>query len=269
MTTPPRTTTYPSPGGGTQPLLIWEPAGRHPVATVVFFHGGGWHKGSPEQFIPQCERLAAHGVLAVSAGYRLIGQSANRLADCLEDARAAARQVHQLAPETPLFLGGGSAGGHLALTIALTAGDALPCAGLVLFNPVVDLCDPQGIGPGRYETLGLYDRTAPGSSPQHLLGPGVPPAVVFHGTADALVPISSARRFRDTVQGVGGTCDLVEFDGAPHGFFNPGSGKAHWFEEPTAQAAAFVLARSAQSAATSVPGGRKAGGDNTWTGDGQ
>ncbi|MCX4683355.1 hypothetical protein OG401_03385 [Kitasatospora purpeofusca] len=37
------------------------------------------------------------------------------------------------------------------------------------------------------------------------------------------------------------TSRLVEYEGAPHGFFNPGAGPPRWFEETTALATAFVL----------------------------
>lgn len=239
-------TRYVCQDGSDLPLLLWGPAHGEPTALVVLFHGGGWQGGSPDQFALQCRLLASHRVLAVSAGYRLIDSGAATLSDCLDDARAAVEHARTLAPRAPLFLGGGSAGGQLALTTALTATAADPSyAGLVLFNPVVDLCDQEGIGYRLRDTLGLTARTAAAASPVHLTRPGAPPAIIFHGSEDEIVPIAAARRFRDAMRAAGSDCRLLAYEGAPHGFFNPGVGQARWFEEPASEAVAFVLARSA------------------------
>jgi len=48
-------------------------------------------------------------------------------------------------------------------------------------------------------------------------------------------PIEVIRRFRD----VANDCELVEYDGATHGFFNPRASQAH-FEATTAEAVAFL-----------------------------
>ena len=236
-------TAYTSPAGGSLPLLLCAPSRSRPAAAVLLFHGGGWQTGSAEQFAPQCQALASQGILAAGAGYRLVGQGAATLCDCLDDARAAIEHVRGLAPGVPLFVGGGSAGGQLALAAVLTppTADERPYAGLLLFNPVVDLCEPTGTWQTFREILGLDAQTAAALSPLHLVRPGAPPAIVFHGTADALVPIHSVRHFRDAMRAAGNACRLVEYEGAPHGFFNPGAGEARWHEETTALAAAFVL----------------------------
>ncbi|MCX4851226.1 alpha/beta hydrolase [Streptomyces sp. NBC_00893] len=238
-------THYTSPCGAEPPLLVWEPPDGSPTALVLFFHGGGWRSGAPEQFAPQARLLAADGVLATSAGYRLIGRDARTLADCLADARAAVEHVRRLAPDLPLFLAGGSAGGQLALTTALTApAGHPPLAGVVLFNPVVDLCGTSDLDDALRELLGLSGPVAAEVSPMRLVGPGAPPALVLHGTADELVPIADARRFRDAMAAAGHVCRLVEYEGAPHGFFNPEAGAARWFEEPMAETVAFVRSHS-------------------------
>jgi acetyl esterase/lipase len=47
----------------------WGPKGRRPA--IVFFFGGGWRAGRPEQFYPHCAYLASRGMVAVSAEYRV------------------------------------------------------------------------------------------------------------------------------------------------------------------------------------------------------
>jgi acetyl esterase/lipase len=52
-------------------LKIWtykpkkEVEGKAPA--VLFFFGGGWNKGSPRQFIAQCNYLAERGVYGILA----------------------------------------------------------------------------------------------------------------------------------------------------------------------------------------------------------
>jgi hypothetical protein len=55
-----------------------EPAGK-PAAkrpAIVFFHGGAWAIGDPNQFYYQCDYLAKRGLWAASAEYRLTAPGA-------------------------------------------------------------------------------------------------------------------------------------------------------------------------------------------------
>ena len=57
-------------------LHVFEPAGQEPPAkrpAIVFFHGGAWQIGDPNQFYYQCDYLAKRGMWAASAEYRLTG----------------------------------------------------------------------------------------------------------------------------------------------------------------------------------------------------
>ncbi|MBF9069037.1 alpha/beta hydrolase [Streptacidiphilus fuscans] len=243
-------THHTSPGGTALPLLGYAPTDAPVRAVAVLFHGGGWRSGGPEQFAPQGRVLAAAGVLTFSAAYRLLGGGAQTLGDCVEDARAAVRHVRRLAKEqgladAPFFLGGGSSGGQLALTVAHDSpADGQPSySGLVLFNPVVDLLD-EVLRP-LLGMVGLTEETAAAYSPLHLVRPRTPPMLVQHGTADQLVPIAAVRRFRDAEQEAGNDCRLVEYPDAPHGFFNPGTENASWASDSTEEAVGFVLERMA------------------------
>ena len=170
-------TTYICGSGEALPILLAVPREHRPQAGVIFFHGGGWIAGGPEQFLPQCHALAHAGVLSATARYRLLGSGASELADCVADARAAIERFldvaadHDLGPSR-VAAGGGSAGAYLALSAALslpgighdgspkksaaeldsTARSALPreegepisaLGALLLFNPVVDLGDVE------------------------------------------------------------------------------------------------------------------------------
>ena len=52
-------------------LWVFQPAihssdDRSPA--IVFYFGGGWNGGSPQQFVNQCEHLAARGMVAMAGG---------------------------------------------------------------------------------------------------------------------------------------------------------------------------------------------------------
>ena len=55
----------------------------------------------------------------------------------------------------------------------------------------------------------------------------MPPAILFHGTADEKVPIADAEAFCTALRNVGSRCDLVRYEGATHGFAGNGGGPAY------------------------------------------
>ena len=205
---------------------------------VVFFFGGGWRQGSPSQFVAQAEQLAARGVVAILADYRVSARHGTKIVDAISDARSAVRWVRenaarwQIDPDR-IAASGGSAGGHLAATTAtidqfdassdnLDVG-ATPNA-LVLFNPAVTLAPyPGGPTGGADQQARLRDRAGAeleDVSPAHRLTTDLPPTLVMHGRADRVVPYASAEYYCDAVREAGGQCRLVGYAGETHGFFN-------------------------------------------------
>ncbi len=57
-------------------------------------------------------------------------------------------------------------------------------------------------------------------SPYHHLKKGMPPTIIFHGKDDKTVPIQNVRDLKEKMTQNGDVCDLYEFDGVGHGFFN-------------------------------------------------
>lgn len=212
-------------------LHVFKPAGwsaddQRPA--IVFFYGGGWNGGTPTQFYPHCQELASHGMVAVSAEYRVRSRHGTPPQACVADGKSAVRYLRQHAadfgidPEM-LAAGGGSAGGHVAATTALARGFEDPAEDasissvpnlLVLFNPVIDTTPGRGWGADR-----LGDDAA-ALSPVEGVHEDQPPSILFHGTADTTVPVSAARLFKAESDRVGATCVLHEYEGAGHGFFN-------------------------------------------------
>ena len=200
---------------------------RRPRAAVLLFHGGGWMKGAPSMLLPHARRLADAGILAASSAYRLVGSGALSPADCLADAAQADRTFRKIAADAGLdriAIGGGSAGAQLALALAMPPGGDQPSAydGLVLLNPAVDMCCGRGLLAALSRRLvGLTPEAARDASPLHHVRPGTPRSLVLHGTRDRIVPLRLVREFRQAMTLAGNDCDLVEFEGAGHGFFLP------------------------------------------------
>ena len=77
------------------------------------------------------------------------------------------------------------------------------------------------------------------SDPMKNLGPGYPPCIVFHGTADATVPFGAVEEFVAAVNAAGGKCELVPFEGAGHSFYQ-GQRNAANFDLAMKRADAFL-----------------------------
>ena len=147
--------------GGAIPLRIYRP-GRRSMATVVFFHGGGWVFGDLEAYDPFCHHLAHEtGCGIVSVAYRLAPEQ--KYPAATQDAWAAVQWVADHAGELggdkeQIAVAGESAGGNLAAAVCLMARDrgapAL-CHQLLLY-PVLDLASfrrPSYRSYGTLETL--------------------------------------------------------------------------------------------------------------------
>ena len=123
---------------------LFVPNGRA-RGVIVYYHGGGWVLGTPDQFDALGRRLAAGtGCAVVLVDYRLAPE--HRYPTAVEDAWTAlewtAANLEQIAGgPVPLIVAGDSAGGCLAAVVAQRAREAGPEIALqVLVYPVTD-CD--------------------------------------------------------------------------------------------------------------------------------
>lgn len=202
------------------------PEARRPA--IIFFHGGGWFGGSPEQFFPHCRYLAYRGMVAASAEYRVKGRHGTLPPAAMADAFTAIRRLREWADQLwidpgRVAAGGGSAGGHLAAALAMTTGfddpgddrgiSPVPQA-LVLFNPALDVNLLDGVE--------AFGGRAEEASPIYQVRPGLPPTIIFQGTEDRTTPYQAAALFANLMKKAGNDCTLVTFRGLGHGFFNYG-----------------------------------------------
>lgn len=193
------------PGALTARLI----APSRPRGIYFHIHGGGWTFGTNAEQDPWLERLADRLDLAcVSVAYRLAPEHPYPAApdDC-EDAALAlvARAGELLGLAGPLFIGGESAGAHLALTTLLRLRDRhglMPFVAANLFCGCYDLAltpsvrrwgrtplvlDTRDIAKFAQNYLGGHDPREPDVSPIHADLAGLPPILVSCGTKDPLL----------------------------------------------------------------------------------
>ena len=207
---------------------------------IIFYFGGGWVGGSPSQFVKHCEYLAARGMVAIVADYRVKSRHGVLGEVCVQDAKSSIRYLRKHADrlgidENKIISAGGSAGGHLGASVALLPGlddstddtqlSSIPNAS-VLFNPVLATATIPGVFDlkDRFSST-LNERIGiplESFSPYHHIKFGVGPMLIFHGTDDKTVPYVTAKAFHDKMRAKGNVCTLVAYEGEGHGFFNYG-----------------------------------------------
>lgn len=215
-----------------QYVLIAEPV-RPPLGWVIYWHGGGWQFGSPEQFQKTAAPWldAGYGVL-IPSYRRLPWNDFRAIRKDTVDALVACRQYwkdkgHE--PFPPVLLLGMSAGGHLAAITGLDAGiwqqaglpgeqikGVVACGGVLDFslmknNPIIRLLAGSPGG----ETFTLANPMAHlGNKIDHQ----VPPFLLIHGTSDGMVPYQAAVNFQKQYQLLPNAthCDLITLPQGTH-----------------------------------------------------
>lgn len=201
------------------------------LPAVLFFFGGGWVNGSHKHFAPHSKYLASRGMIAVTADYRVKNQHGTSPIEAIRDARSAlaylAKHGKDFGIDTAkIAVGGGSAGGHLALTTAMIEqfdqGQMLeyqPKA-LVLFNPVVNTSS-KGYGAEKFGADSIN------ASPVHHLSLNIPPTIIFHGESDTTVPVENILELGEKMDSLGLPLELRLYPEQQHGFFNMGRQPGH------------------------------------------
>lgn len=230
--------------GRSEKMDLYLPADKSdkPLPAILIVHGGGWHGGDKaarrEQNIGN--NLASAGYVCASINYRLCRKSdilTDRLREVwpanLQDCRTAIRFLRMNA-ETyridPTRIGaiGGSAGGHLTAMLAVTDGKSdIKAEGLYLeFSsrvqavvPMYGVHDVVAQAKSKGNTLKSSDEElCRHASPVSWITPDDPPALILHGTKDALVPVKQSELLHERLSQAGIPSQLLVIEGAPHSF---------------------------------------------------
>lgn len=212
-----------TPADWAKPLAaaIHRPAGPGPHPAVLVVHGGSWSGRSPADMSRIARHLAARGMVAVNAAYRLapdhpfpaplndLRQALTWMADQADDLGIDADRVGAF---------GYSAGAHLVSLLALTQpsrgpGPAARLRAVVAGGIPADLTRwPQSPVVKRF--LGVSFRADPQlwveASPQAHVHAGSPPFFLYHGGLDRLVEPGQSRRFHQRLGAAGARSELHE-----------------------------------------------------------
>jgi acetyl esterase len=220
-------------------VRVYSPAPATPLPALVFYHGGGWVIGDLYTHDGICRTLAnAAGVVVASVDYRLAPEFKYPVA--AEDSYAALTWVAAHAKELGvdprrIAVGGDSAGGNLAVAVALMARDrgGPDIAFQALIYPVTDhgfdtpsyLDNADGYMLTRAGMRWFWDHYLPCeadggqpyASPLRADLRGLPPAIVVTAEYDPLRDEGEALASKLSQAGVAVT--LTRYPGQVHGFF--------------------------------------------------
>jgi len=221
-------------------------AGTHP--TLIFFHGGGWIRGTKEGSAMSILPWLEMGWNVVNVEYRMarVALAPAAVEDGLCALRFAVAQAKTYGIDTNrIVVSGESAGGHLALTTGMipeSAGFTNVCAGggfntsesavpkvaaIINWYGITDVADLlAGSNSKSYAVQWLgslpnREELARSVSPITYVRPGLPPILSIQGDADPIVPYSQNVRLRDALTKAGDSVELVTIPGGGHGNFKP------------------------------------------------
>lgn len=201
-----------------QKLDFYRPETPRPDGkAVIFFYGGSWDSGAKSDYLFVAQALAARGIAAIVADYRLYPEV--RFPAFIEDGALAVRWAADKVGTDKLFLMGHSAGAQIALMLAVNS-PYLAAAGVdrMKLRGVIGLSGPYDIlpltsrklqdifgGPSRPETQPITFAKAP-----------LPPALFVHGTGDTIVKAANSERLAAAWRTAGAPVELKLYPDVDH-----------------------------------------------------
>ncbi len=194
-------------------------------AALAFFHGGGWECGKPEWGNGQCDHFSKLGMVCFSFEYRLTTQHDVTPLESIADAKSAIRWIREHADEynidaTRIVASGFSAGGHIAACTAMIDKfdepsedqSISPAANAFMFwvTPVKVFAD------GWFKQILKGRAKVKECDPDEHVRSGLPPSIIFQGTADNQVPVWSVKQFAKKMEAAGNRCELNIYEGQTH-----------------------------------------------------
>jgi acetyl esterase/lipase len=200
---------------------------------VIQLYGGGFRNGSKDgRNTVSATLLAERGYLGICTTYRLTDEA--KWPGPLHDVKATIRWARAHAGDlgidpARITLAGYSAGGLLALVAAGSAdrpeleGDLGPQGvssqvAAVMAYFAASVRRPEGGGDHHLMPPGSDDTAYAAADPLTYVGPSYPPTVLFHGTADDVVPHTQSVEFSEKLRAAGVATEYHIFDALPHIF---------------------------------------------------
>lgn len=186
--------------------------------TIIFIHGGGWNQGKWQAFQRQSMYFASRGMMCFSIEYRVKNRHNTTPFDATQDVHDAYNYILDYADKlnvnkNAIVVGGGSAGGHLAMTLGFWGGNEILPAAMLLFNPVVST-GPSGFGYNRME--GKYQEISPIDN----INADTPASIIMVGTQDKVLPVPMAEKYKAQMEQKLNKCVLQLYQDQTHAFFN-------------------------------------------------
>ena len=211
----------------------------HKQPLLIFFHGGGWVRGSKDSttgFTPYLN----NGWVVINAEYRFLQQA--KMPASVEDARSVIAWAYENANKygidtNKILLSGSSAGGHLALIAGMVppnsvldnycpGGHILKPAAIVDFYGPTDLLSLMDTPNHKKKALLMFDDLASAHKIAKLISPityvrkDLPPIFIVQGDEDPTVPYSQSTNLKAALDKVGVPNFLYTVKGGKHGKFS-------------------------------------------------
>lgn len=215
-------------------LDIFPPDGRDSGTAVFCVHGGGWSSGSRAARHGIMREFGRYGIECASTDYRLApGELFHQIEDVREGLRIFLRDRRERGLNPRVVMQGGSAGGHLALMVALSAGEeggedvrssisgVAVQAPALTFEPWPDIFPPiwssmqKAMGHAFTENPHPFEK----ASPMRHLHAGMPPILILHAEHEHMFPLDIALEFQRKARQLGGSVDIRQYERVEHGFF--------------------------------------------------
>ena len=242
---------YSNPEGAHLQLNMARPkTGAGPFPAVLCIHGGGFRAGKRDSYDGLCVTLAERGYVAVTITYRLAPQ--HKFPAAVHDSKAAVRWLRANAAKyhgNPDRIGvtGGSAGGHLAQFLGVTAnvpqfegngGNADQPSHVAC---VVNVYGPSDFTKSYGKSVDAHEVLPPWfggnlethrnlhiqGSPLYWVTPNAAPTLCIHGTEDKYVAHEQAVWIVDKMKAATVDAELLTLEGAGHGFKGADAEKAN------------------------------------------
>lgn len=207
---------------------------------LIFFHGGGWRKGTKDSTSGQLMAFMKNNWVTANVDYRLLDEASAPAA--VIDCRCALYWLVSHAEEygidkNKIVVAGTSAGGHLALMTGLLPNDHpyndscgpapdFKIAAVLNFYGITDVTDiltganKRGFGRDWLGDQPDREAVAKAVSPITYVIQGIPPIFTVHGDADPTVPYSQAEKLNKLLLETGIEHKFITIPDGLHGKFD-------------------------------------------------